>query len=96
MRLTVVLGTITIVLVPYTNGLSSILNGIKGIQSQQQKPIRKVAIIGSGIAGLSLAHALENSDACARPYLDALSSDDGGTVSTDSTVSTVSTVSTSS
>lgn len=26
-----------------------------------QKPIRNVAIVGSGISGLSLAHALENS-----------------------------------
>jgi len=31
--------------------------------------VKKVAIIGSGIAGLSLAHALENSEECAKPYL---------------------------
>lgn len=34
-------------------------------------PIQKVAIIGSGICGLSLAHALENSEACAKPFIDA-------------------------
>lgn len=32
--------------------------------------IQKVAIIGSGIAGLSLAHALENSKTCAQPIVD--------------------------
>lgn len=36
-------------------------------------PVKKVAIIGSGICGLSLAHALENSENCARPYLDKIS-----------------------
>ena len=29
---------------------------------QRPAPIRKVAVIGGGIAGLSLAHALENAD----------------------------------
>ena len=37
-------------------------------QKKAAPPIKKVAIIGSGICGLSLAHALENSKACARPY----------------------------
>ena len=55
-----------------TNGLSSSL--LKPFaQNQESKPIKKVAIIGSGICGLSLAHALENSESCAKPYLDALS-----------------------
>jgi len=38
-------------------------------------PIQKVAIIGSGICGLSLAHTLENSEKCAKQYLDSI---DGG------------------
>ena len=55
----------------YANGLSSLLNPFA--QKQEPKPIKRVAIIGSGICGLSLAHALENSESCAKPYLDALS-----------------------
>lgn len=34
--------------------------------------IERVAIIGAGIAGLSLAHALENSSTCAKSFIDEL------------------------
>ncbi len=55
---------------------SSLVNklGLSSSSSDVSKstPIKKVAIIGSGICGLSLAHALENSESCAKPYLDAL------------------------
>lgn len=34
--------------------------------------IERVAIIGAGIAGLSLAHALENSSSCAKSFTDEL------------------------
>lgn len=33
-------------------------------------PVKKVAIIGCGIAGLSLAHAFENSSVCAQPCIE--------------------------
>ena len=36
------------------------------------QPIEKVAIIGSGIAGLSLAHALVNSKECSKTFSEAL------------------------
>ena len=39
------------------------------------QPIEKVAIIGCGIAGLSLAHSLENSEECSKVYTDAASKD---------------------
>ena len=42
-------------------------------------PIKKVAIIGSGICGLTLAHSLENSEECAQPYVAA-----GGDISAQS------------
>ena len=51
-----------IVLVHSTNvhGLSSPATSAPN-KSNRNKPIRKIAIVGSGIAGLSLAHAFENS-----------------------------------
>jgi hypothetical protein len=56
------------------NKLGSSSSSSDIISKSTSTPIRKVAIIGSGICGLSLAHALENSQSCAKPYLDALSS----------------------
>ena len=46
--------------------------------SSNDKRIQRVAIIGSGIAGLSLAHALENSPSCAQSYVDASGSSSPG------------------
>jgi len=40
---------------------------------QSSPKIERVAIIGGGIAGLSLAHALENSSSCAKSFTDELS-----------------------
>jgi salicylate hydroxylase len=42
--------------------------------SQPKKPIQRVAIIGSGIAGLSVAHALVNSEALQQKYCTSTSS----------------------
>jgi len=57
-----------------TRGLSSpstlLPSFSKATSSSSSLPIRRVAIIGGGIAGLSLGHALENSSSCAKPYLD--------------------------
>ena len=38
----------------------SSLDEVKSGTSDAQQPIRRVAIVGAGIAGLSLAHALES------------------------------------
>lgn len=48
------------ILVPIqtTNALSSFKTGIQS--SSESTPIKRVGIVGAGIAGLSLAHALEN------------------------------------
>jgi hypothetical protein len=51
-------------IIPWATCLGSILllsTGIVGIVNGLSRPIRNVAIVGSGISGLSLAHALENS-----------------------------------
>lgn len=39
----------------------TVIHGLSSTANRVQKPIQKVAIVGSGIAGLSLAQALENS-----------------------------------
>ena len=41
-------------------GTGSSLDEVKADTSDAQQPIRRVAIVGAGIAGLSLAHALES------------------------------------
>jgi len=46
---------------------------------QSSPKIEKVAIIGAGIAGLSLAHALENSSSCAKSFTDELSKNPSST-----------------
>lgn len=48
-------------LVLTSHGLSTLLKRPEQKQRQLSTPIEKVAIIGSGIAGLSLAHALSSS-----------------------------------
>ena len=52
---------------------------------QSSPKVKRVAIIGAGIAGLSLAHALENSSSCAKSFTDELkrcsSSTDAGLIS---------------
>jgi len=46
---------------------------VSPVSNNQSSPkIERVAIIGSGIAGLSLAHALENSSSCAKTFTDEL------------------------
>mmetsp|Transcript_8082 Transcript_8082/g.11747 ORF Transcript_8082/g.11747 Transcript_8082/m.11747 type:complete len:536 (-) Transcript_8082:86-1693(-) len=53
--------------------LASTVNTLSSSIQTNHKPVQKVAIVGSGIAGLSLAHALENSPSL-RQTKDGLSS----------------------
>ena len=56
----------------------SILSLSRGLSNTPApRPVEKVAIIGSGIAGLSLTHALVNSKECSKTYSEALG---GGTL----------------
>ena len=62
---------VNILLISSTLASASALASTSAFASESP-PIQRVAIIGSGIAGLSLAHALENSENCAKAYTDAL------------------------
>jgi FlaA1/EpsC-like NDP-sugar epimerase len=53
--------TLTLTFVVVCIEQCTVIHGLSSTATRPQQPIQRVAIVGSGIAGLSLAQALENS-----------------------------------